>query len=280
MTQLLQPPPMNRSQKRSAMVTPPTTAHSTWRSADELPFLTNEIPPYRVPLYGSYRKRLVGTSACSRASIEKSIGCGTCRSSSHLRRREVFRYRMSVACNTVGARKFEDSRQIHLPVGHFWDLHQFGPDVVISGELGARTLIGARCMLAFCSSPVGGLLRRHAAHRSGLEHKAAVLRRVDSTYAPHAYMVNGRQGRQLLGRNRGTIRQRFLRSARRSTPSPSSGSRPPNKSIGGAKRLGIHGECYLFCGALTPRKGLDQLLDAWEVFAQMADVDATLLDCR
>ena len=38
---------------------------------------------------------------------------------------------------------FAERHEVHLPVGLFVDLWRFNPDVIISGELGARTLIAA-----------------------------------------------------------------------------------------------------------------------------------------
>ena len=237
-------------------------------------FLTNEIPPYRVPLY----QELAETSdwdfrvfTCIDREVDRlwnvpqSFPFSTKRS---------FSFSYIRRLRHAGRESFDDSRQIHLPIGHFWDLHQFSPDVVISGELGARTLIAAAYTRLF--------RRRLVVYYEGTTHtdrdlsaKQRWLRRV-MRHAPHAYMVNGSQGRDYLQSIRVPAKCVFeIGEAVDAEPFEEPLTTEKRSAI--RNELGVRGQCFLFCGALIPRKGLDQLLDAWERFTRQEDVNATLL---
>jgi glycosyltransferase involved in cell wall biosynthesis len=237
-------------------------------------FLTNEIPPYRVPLY----QELAATSdwdfqvfTCIDREVDRlwnvprSFPFSTKRS---------FSFSYIRRLRHAGREGFEDSRQIHLPIGHFWDLHRFSPDVVISGELGARTLIAAAYTRLF--------RRRLVVYYEGTSHtdrdlsaKQRWLRRL-MRHTPHAYMVNGSQGRDYL-QSICVPANRVFEIGEAVDAEPFEEPLTTEKRSAIRTELGVRGQCFLFCGALIPRKGLDQLLDAWELFTEQDDVNATLL---
>jgi hypothetical protein len=134
-------------------------------------FLTNEVPPYRVPLYAELAKSpgwefrvftCVDREIGRQWTVETSLPFSTQRSYSlsYVRRR-----------NYAGQEGFGDERQIHLPVGLLWNLLRYAPDVIISGEMGARTAIGA-LYARLCGSRLlvyfVGVFRRDAPH--GMRH--------------------------------------------------------------------------------------------------------------
>src|SRR3954452_8450224 len=102
--------------------------------------LTNEIPPYCVPYYRELAATpqwdfqvftCVEREADRQWAVAQKLPFATrrCFSLSYMRR-----------LRRAGSNGFDDIRQIHLPVGLFWELLRFKPDVILSGELGARTL--------------------------------------------------------------------------------------------------------------------------------------------
>ena len=104
--------------------------------------LTNEIPPYAVAKY----RALASTP-------DWEFQVFTCVQRERHRLWKVqddlpFAMRRSLSVSYLRTIKhadqgFADQREVHLPLGLPWDLWRFDPDVIISGELGARTLIAA-----------------------------------------------------------------------------------------------------------------------------------------
>jgi len=273
-SQLLKPPQVEKSAnlRRDDVVRENRASSAATRC--RVAFLTNEIPPYRVPLY----EELAATPGwdfrvftCIDREIDRLWD---------VRQKFPFSTKRSFSLSYVrrlrhcGRESFNDSRQIHLPVGHAWDLYRFSPDVVISGELGARTLIASLYAQLFH--------RRLVVYYEGTPHtdrdlsaKQRWLRRVIRRM-PHAYMVNGLQGREYL-QNIDVPSRAIFEIGEAVDAEPF--EKEPSAEQRNATRheLGIRGHCYLFCGALIARKGLDQLLDAWEEFVKKSDVNATLL---
>lgn len=237
-------------------------------------WLTNEIPPYRVPFYSE----LAGTPGwyfqvftCTDREVyrlwnvqaELSFAVQQSYSLSYVRRNRH-----------AGPENFDDIRQVHLPVGLFGDLRRFSPDVIVSGELGARTLIAAlysrlfnrRLVVSFEGTP-------HTERDiSPAQHW---LRRVIRR-APHAFTVDGRQGAQYL-HSLGVPARSIFEMGQAIETETFGQELTPDARAAVRRNLAIQGLCYLFCGRLIALKGVDQLLDAWEVFARQADVNATLL---
>ncbi len=237
--------------------------------------MTNEIPPYRAPFYTElaaipgwdFRVFTCTDREADRYwDVERkglSFPIQRSRSLSYVRR-----------SRHEGTESFEDVREVHLPVGLPLDLWRFRPDAIISAEFGARTLFaglyarlfGSRLAVYFEGTP-------HTERNIGMSQR--LVRRI-IRLAPHAYAVNGRQGREYLqGLN-------VLPSSIVEIGQPLD-TEAFTQEIGTERRsklraeLGVEGQCYLFCGRLIPLKGLDQLLDAWEVFSKQNGVTATLL---
>ena len=95
-------------------------------------------------------------------------------------------------------------------------------------------------------------------------------------HAPDAYMVNGSQGRDYL-QSICVPAKRVFEIGEAVDAEPFAEPLTAEKRTAIRNELGVRGQCFLFCGALIPRKGLDLLLDAWEHFTRQEDVNVTLL---
>ncbi len=209
-------------------------------------WLTNEIPPYRAPFY----QELSTTAGwnfhvftCVDREIDRlwnvtkefDFAVWQSYSLSYLRR-----------INHTGSICFDDSRQVHLPIGLFWDLCRFRPHVIISGEFGARTLIATLySQVSNCRLIVSFEGTTHTERDINFSQR---LIRKTIRRAPHAYMVDGRQG------------EAYLQSLQIPTSSIFKIGQPVDiNSFAGKVNLdvrcavrneiGIQGYCYLFCGA-------------------------------
>ncbi len=173
----------------------------------------------------------------------------------------------------AGSGSFDDVRQVHFPLGLIWDLWRFGPRVIISAELGARTLIAALYARLFN--------RRLIVWFEGTPHTERDLTfsqrwvRRCMHRAAHAYIVNGSQGRAYL-------EGLGVRPAKIFEVGQPIDVEPFQTRISAAERdavrsqFNLRGHSYLCCGALSPRKGCTRLIEAWERFSRQTSADATL----
>jgi glycosyltransferase involved in cell wall biosynthesis len=235
--------------------------------------LTNEIPPYAVAKYRALA-----------ATPDWDFQVFTCVQRERHRLWKVqddlpFAMRRSFSLSYVRTTNhddqgFVDQREVHLPLGLPWDLWRFDPDVIISGELGARTLIAAW---------YSRLRRRTLLVRfEGTPHTERHLTRFQRCIrrlirgAPQAYLVNGVQGRQYL-ESLGTDGAKIYEVGQSTDTELFAATLDPEERESLREKLGIRGHCYLFCGMLIPLKGLDQLLDAWIEFTHANQGERTLL---
>jgi glycosyltransferase involved in cell wall biosynthesis len=237
-------------------------------------FLTNEIPPYRIQFFEELAAtpgwdfRLYTCVDREEGRLwdvkqEFSFPVKRSYSVSYMRR-----------LRHTGPSAYDDFRQVHVPVGHFWDLLRFKPDVILSGEFGVRSLIGAlyarlfrrRFILTFEGTS-------HTEH--DISSRQRLVRRLIRRL-PHAYVVNGSQSRRYV-ESLGVPSKSIFESGQpidiatfveRISPATRSALR---------RELGIEGLCYLYCGRLIPLKGLNYLLDAWNSFSRRPGVRATLV---
>lgn len=165
-------------------------------------------------------------------------------------------------------------RQVHLPVGIVPDMLKFRPDVVLSNEFGARTLLasltakllGHRLIVYSESTPHTEV---HSSRRQ------LTVRRLLSG-RPDAYICNGKESRLFL-ENLGIDSKSIFEVGQaldlESFDHPFvAGDREKLR-----QQWKITGVCYLFVGHLTKHKGTIQLLEAWRALCESTPVDATLL---
>jgi glycosyltransferase involved in cell wall biosynthesis/peptidoglycan/xylan/chitin deacetylase (PgdA/CDA1 family) len=276
MTQLLSPPPVENSSEAIHNAGPPQPQceASPRERRCRVAYLTNEIPPYRVPLYGELAAT-PGWEFSVFTCVDREVGRLW-----DVQQEFPFPTKRSYSLSYIrriqhsGRETFGDVRQIHLPIGHLWDLWRFRPDVIISGELGARTLIAALYARLFRS--------RLLVYFEGTPHterdisaKQRWVRRIIRR-APHAYLVDGLQGREYL-EGIGVPGRSIFKIGQAIETDVFGQPQSTDERVAVRRSLGIDGFCFLFCGRLIELKGVDQLLDAWIRFSQAPDVQATLV---
>jgi glycosyltransferase involved in cell wall biosynthesis len=236
--------------------------------------LTNEIPPYRVPLYRALAATpgweftvftCVDREVGREWSVTEELGFSHVRSLSwsYLRREEH-----------QGAVAFKDRVQVHIPVGLWFDLVRYRPDVIISLEMGARTLMAAT--YAWLNG------RRLLVYFEGTPHterdipwSKRLLRRV-LRRAPHLFTCNGVEGRRYL-ESLGVTPERIFEIGQ-AIDTELFLQRPGEAECAAVRdRWGVAGWCCLFSGQLIPRKGISNLLVAWDRFCRASGASATLL---
>ncbi len=236
--------------------------------------LTNEIPPYREPLY----QALASTPGWDFAVF-------TCVDREVNRQWRVaeptgFPHKRSYSLSYVhqerydGLTGFAETTQIHLPLGVLWDLWHYQPDVIISLEMGARSLLaatyarlrGKRLLLYF-----EGTSHTERCVSHGKRLLRSVLRR-----ACHAIICNGREGRRYL-EGLGIPVNSIVEIGQATDTAPFQRPITSSERTALRERWDIQGWCCLFSGQLIPRKGIRHLLDAWQRFCSEENVEATLL---
>lgn len=236
--------------------------------------LTNEIPPYRVPLY----RDLAGTPAWDFTVF-------TCVDREFNRQWNVteqlgFPHKQSWSLSYVrqerysGGAAYKETTQIHLPIGVIGDLWRYRPDVVLSLEMGARSLLAAayarlmrkRLVLYFEGTP-------HT--ERSISTKQRLLRRI-LRRACDGITCNGSEGRRYL-ESLGVPSGRIVEIGQATDVEPFLVSPTVEERATIRRRWGITGWCCLFSGQMIARKGIPRLLDAWDVFCRTERGEATLL---
>jgi glycosyltransferase involved in cell wall biosynthesis len=235
---------------------------------------TNIISPYRVPLY-----------AALRSTHNWEFKLFSCRETEFDRQwrpidNPPFPHKKSFNLSYTRLRKhpgrisFTDRREVHIPLGLWFDLWRFRPDVVISDEMGARTLIAATYALL--------ARKRLAIWFYGTDHterdigwKERLLRRVLVRKAD-AFIGMGIEARRYL-QSLGVSAESTFDAPNATDWSFGPADLSPEKRSAVREQLGVSGLCYLYIGALTARKGVGELLDGWEIFAKDQDLDVSLV---
>ena len=228
--------------------------------------LTNILPPYRVPVFRS----LAETPGWSLRVL--------------LNARSEFDRSWEVDpggldLEIVKSASFvRGGRTLHIPTGLFGALRRFGPDVVVSGELGARTLLAWLYCALFRIPLVIWVettrLRAAATDPLRVALGRFLLSRAGAAIGP------GRETRLVL-RGWGVADGRIFEA-------PNSHDRDAfTKALAALDReavhrdlragLGCRARIALVVGRLIPFKGIIELLDAWDRLPRQLRNDWTLL---
>ena len=107
------------------------------RKMKRLAIAVNTIAPYRLPIYAtlaeSYQTLILHGGDEANRSWKLAIP-------EHLQARKVWTLQIRLKKQT-GVLGVTDTRYFHINLGLLWELPRFRPDVIISNELGLRTLI-------------------------------------------------------------------------------------------------------------------------------------------
>lgn len=237
-------------------------------------FATNMISPYRVPLFaalaGVHDWEFKLFSSCE-SEFDRQWKPVHDPPFSHKRSFNLSYTRRIKHSGTVS---FTDRRQVHIPLGLWADLWRFRPDLIISSEMGARSVIAAtytflmrkRMVVWFYST-----LRTEV----DIGWKQRFLRRALIRMAD-AFVGMGMEARcylESLG-----VDPEAIFDARNAIDLGRCQSQTGEQERNLMRRhLGVSGLCFLYVGRINQLKGLDRLLEAWEAFCAQNGMEASLL---
>ncbi len=225
--------------------------------------LTNIVPPYRVPVYEALaatpewtlRVLVSADSEFDRSWPVDARGLDVVRVRSWSIRRRV---------RTRGRGAFDQWVTLQIPIGLLGALRRFGPDLVISSELGARTLMALLyCKLMRIPLVIWSYHSRISATAAGPIRRA--LRRTLLSRAD-AVVGMGRQAREFL-ESLGVPPGRLFDAPNvcdvdaveevRTRVGTESRCQSLRRELGSRERIA------LVAGRLVPMKGHGELLEAW-----------------
>ncbi len=169
---------------------------------------------------------------------------------------------------------YEDVRQVHLPVGLLFDLLKYKPDVVVSAELGMRSLISALyCRLA--GKPLILWYYQTRWTERDISRQKKWVRRMLIPLA-QAFVGMGKEARaylQSLG-----ISPSIIFDAPNAVDMARFNRRLPEWERRELRaRFKADGLTFLFVGRMIPIKGISHLLQAWKRFSDSHPDEVTLL---
>lgn len=226
---------------------------------------TNFVSPYRAPVFDAIAQ-LTGAEVrvFVNTDMEADRGWDSCttKDRSYTTHRS-FSLRRTRTLNTRGSGSFSQSLERHYPIALPYDLIRFKPDVIISGELGPRTVL---------SLAAGACTRTHvipwtyhaSAQTSGFGSSIAYRKHILSRAS--AVVGMGTQARSVLeslgcdpskvfdapnAADSDTIEQRLC-------------SREHRENVDRIRRLTGGKRIALVAGRLVEMKGIEETLRAWE----------------
>jgi glycosyltransferase involved in cell wall biosynthesis len=136
------------------------------RQKQKLAILVNMISPARIPLYSALAKRFDLLLLHGGNESNRDTWSGVCRQLPEARVVQVSGWQIPLT-RRKGGRAF-DRRYLHVTPGYLWQLFRFRPDLIVTNEMGLRTLL-ALTYATIARKPVwvwwGGTL--HTEHRVG-----------------------------------------------------------------------------------------------------------------
>ena len=211
-----------------------------------LALLINFIPPYRVPLFKSLQARV------SDLKIFVSTGMEPGRPWTPEWDGLNVRTQRNLTLHRTGyhPRKFAESLHIHIPYDTLGGLRQYRPDVLISGELGFRTL---QAMLYRNMNPLSRIIIWGTLSEHTEQGRGKLRERLRNYLVPRAdaIIVNGNSGERYI-RRFGVDEKRIFR-----VPQAVVGAA---FSSAGRQVRSKYADRLLYVGQLIERKGLEPFL--------------------
>jgi glycosyltransferase involved in cell wall biosynthesis len=213
--------------------------------------LTNFVPPYRLPLFEALGDRVARLTVLVSTPVEANRTWAPDSGKLDVRVQRT----ISLRRRWRHPSGFSDRTQVHLPLDTVAQLRRLRPDVVISAELGARSLLSAiYCSAARTPLILWATLSERTEHGRGLVRRA--LRRWLARRAQRV-ITNGASGERYL-RSLGLPEARIDRIPYVALPEFAQARTGPDQ------REGLRD--LLFVGQVTKRKGLApfiETLDGW-----------------
>ncbi|HVX16186.1 MAG TPA: glycosyltransferase family 4 protein [Pirellulales bacterium] len=215
--------------------------------------LTNFIPPYRLPVYTELARRVEKLTILLSTPMEPNRCWRAEWGELDVRLQRTFTLKRRWR-HTTG---FSDTLHVHVPVDTLSQLRALRPDVVLSAELGFRSLFGGIYSRYLRHTPLvlWLTLSDHTEQNRGRLRQALrhwLLRRVDSV------VVNGASGSRYVERF-GLDRERIFRVPYTALPGLFD-QLPSTRPASSAHRL-------LYVGQLIERKGLAPFIEALAAWA-------------
>jgi glycosyltransferase involved in cell wall biosynthesis len=242
--------------------------------ATRVALATNIISPYRVPLYaalGSTPNWEFKLFSCCEMEFDRQWMPAVDPPFSH---KKSFNLSYKRRTTHRGPVRFTNHSQVHVPLGLWFDLWRCRPNVVISHEMGARSLIaGIYALAAGRPFIVWSYVTRHS--ERNVSWRQRYLRKMILRLA-NAFVGGGTEARCYL-QNLGVPREAIFDAPNAIDPYFRPAELSHTERSATRERLKISGLCYLCVGRLVAGKGLLELLDAWEIFSKDQNIHAFLV---
>lgn len=170
--------------------------------------------------------------------------------------------------------RYEDVRQVHLPIGLLYDLWRFEPDMVISAEMGMRSLLAALYCAVFRKPLILWYYQTQWTEKN-IDWKKRIIRQV-LVRSARAFVGMGTEARLYL-QGLGAEPSKIFDAPNSMDLSLFQFRSSETERLRTRQELGVRGLTYLFSGRMIPTKGGSLLLKAWEVFSRSRAGEATLL---
>ena len=237
-------------------------------------FATNFISPYRVALYAALARTTdwrLKVFSCCEMEFDRRWRPVHDFPFAHKKSFNLSYRRLDRHPGRVG---FTDKRQVHIPLGLWFDLWRFRPDVVISDDMGARSLIAATYALLTRKRLVIWFYCTLHTERD-ISWKQRLLRKVLIRTAD-AFIGMGIEARRYL-ESLGVHPEAIFDARNAIDIGPFQSQVGEQRRISVRRRLQVSGLCFLYVGRINQLKGVDRLLEAWDVFYAQNGVEATLV---
>ena len=234
----------------------------------------NYITPYRVPLYTAMAHYPDWDFRLFVSIPMEFFRNWEVRSNHPFAVRQSFCLSYKQKANDPVRKNIQGDRHIHFPIGLFWDLLGFRPDVVITVEMGARSLLAA-LYARLTGTPL--ILWQYVTPHSerDIGRVRRLLRKI-LTWFPDAYLGMGTEARQYL-ESLG-IPSDLIFDAPNAVDMAQYRTEISEQDLKELRsNLGITGSCFLYVGRLIHKKGVEQLLKAWQDFRRGRKDRLTLL---
>lgn len=231
--------------RAAAIPAPPIPAHVV--------LLVNFIPPYRLPLYQELARRVDRLTILLSTEMESNRSWETDWSGLDVRLQKSWK----VNARWRHPSGFEDRNEVHVPWDTYSQLRDLQPDVVLSCELGGRSLLSALHKLSSRDTRLvlWAMVSEHTEQGRGVlrrQLRKALLRHAD------AVVVNGASGSRYI-ESFGYDPRRMVQVPYVALPGTFE-TLPVNRDDQSAHRM-------LYAGQLIDRKGLIPFLEALKRFA-------------
>ena len=227
---------------------------------------TNFVSPYRAPVFSEIAKQSgadVRVFVSTRMEQDRLWNAPLCDRFRVVRSRTITRTRVQKSARHGG---FKQVLERHIPIGLPSDLCRYAPDVILSGELGVRTLM-AMATARVLNVPVIPWTY-HPVAQAESAHAALGIKRALARRAP-AIIGMGTQARQVL-RSLGCHDQRIFdawNAADTNAIERRIASSVHARNVDKIRARYSNQRLAVVVGRLVPMKGIEQLLAAWNRLA-------------